>query len=351
MTDFNGKMITLARESRALTQSELAEKLRCEPSTLCKVEYGSLPAKDVFVSDLVSILNYPIHFFHQEFSIAPPNIHYRKHLSLPAKIVRKADAIMNIYRANIDKMLKSIEYISPAIPSVDEYKYDMPRKVAMFMRSYWKVPSGPINDLVALVERFGIMVIMLDYETDKIDGRSMTTESGHPIIFLNKHMAGERQRLTLAHELGHIIMHMKTIPTFARDEEAEAFEFASEFLMPGDEIKHQLPSKVTIEKLFDLKRIWKVSVAALIMSAEKLGRITNNQSRYLWMQYSKGGYRKSGEPIPISIDRPTIVERLIQIFSDGNKFSKSEMAQLFCLNESEYDEKYITPVQRMRIVI
>jgi Zn-dependent peptidase ImmA (M78 family) len=194
---------------------------------------------------------------------------------------------------------------------------------------------------------------MLDFETDKIDGRSMMTEDGHPIIFLNKFLPGERQRLTLAHELGHIMMHLRTYPTFGRDEEAEAFEFASEFLMPEAEIKYELTGKLTLEKLADLKRIWKMSMGSILYWAEKLNSITPNQSRYLWVQYSARGYKRQ-EPLPITIDTPTLISRMISVYGESQEYPSTsiaheKIAETFSLSQEEFKNKFITSGTKLRV--
>lgn len=347
----NAKMITIARESRGLNQTELAKRMGVSVSNISRYEDGTFEIKEEILNKLSHELNYPISFFSQDFLILPPNVHYRKRLTLAASIVRKADAVMNIYRSNIEKMLRTIDLDTSSIPVVDD-KYGSPRRIAAYLRSYWRVEKGPIKDLVSLVERHGIMVIMIDFGTDKIDGRSMMTEDGHPVIFLNKLFSGERQRMTLSHELGHIIMHLKTIPTFARDEEAEAFEFAAEFLMPENEIRADFTAKMTLEKLAYLKRIWKVSMAALLNWCEKLNCITANQSRYLWSQLSAKGYRKL-EPIPIAIDNPTLISRMVNLYIQSielpNEVAQTEVAKIFHLNIEEFKEYFVKPVVKLRI--
>lgn len=348
----NPRMISLARESRGLTQTELAKKMGIAISSVSRLEFGYIDADDSL--DLLSdVLNYPKSFFSQTFQIQPPNIHYRKRLTLSPKIIRKADALMNIYRGNIEKMLTLIRLEEANLPIVTDNKYASPRKLAAYLRSFWNLPKGPIKDLVTLVEKHGIIVILFDFETDKIDGRSMITDDGHPVIFLNHLFPGERQRLTLAHELGHICMHMKTFPTFARDEEQEAFEFASEFLMPEFEIRYDLSTKLTIEKLGDLKRLWKMSMAALLHWAEKLKCITPNQSRYLWTQYSANGYKR-GEPLPIYIDPPTLLTRMLNLYIEAQelanrKDSEDEVAKIFSLNSQEFKDKFISHAKVLRV--
>lgn len=348
----NPAMISMARESRGFNQTELANKMDVSVSTASRLEFGNINAEE-YLDLLSDVLNYPKSFFSQNFSIQPPNVHYRKRLTLSPKTLRKADAQMNIYRGNIEKMLNTITLEQSNLPIIVENKYASPKKLAMYLRSFWSVPKGAIKDLVTLVEKHGIIVILFDFETDKIDGRSMMTEDGHPVIFLNKFFPGERQRLTLAHELGHICMHLETYPTYARDEEAEAFEFASEFLMPEYEIRYDLSQKLTLEKLADLKRVWKVSMGAILYWAEKLNCISPNQSRYLWSQYSANGYKRT-EPLAIPLDQPTLFNRLINIYMQvlglkDDNVSKEEIAKIFCLNIDEFLKKVFSTTSTLRI--
>lgn len=349
----NPKMISIARESRGLTQTELAKKINISLSNISRMEFGSfLDIKDGAIEKIANALNYPVSFFYQDFSIQPPNVHYRKRLTLSPKIIRKADALMNIYRGNIEKMLNTLVLNEANIPILNDNKYAAPKKVAAYLRSYWNMEKGAIKDLITLVEKHGIFVIMFDFETDKIDGRSMMTDDGHPVIFINKFFSGERQRMTLCHELGHIAMHLRTFPTFGRDEEAEAFEFASEFLMPESEIRDSLMGKLTLWRLADLKRVWKVSMGAILYWAEKLECISSNQSRYLWSQYSSMGYKRK-EPLPVIIDQPTLINRMIKKYIESQELTNmdahEEVAKIFSLSKEEFESKYISPKTNLRV--
>ena len=94
-----------------------------------------------------------------------------------------------------------------------------------------------------------------------------------PVFFVNESIPGDRERFTLCHELAHVVLHHKP----AKDPEAEADRFASEFLMPANEIRAEL-SRLTIEKAADLKIRWKVSMQAIIRRARDLRAI--DQDRY-----------------------------------------------------------------------
>jgi Zn-dependent peptidase ImmA (M78 family) len=94
-------------------------------------------------------------------------------------------------------------------------------------------------------------------------------------------------RFTLAHELGHLVMHR--FPT--ENMETEANEFASTLLMPSADMRSAfLGRRVTLELLAALKPEWKVAMQALLMRATSLKCVSPNQARYLWQQISARGF-------------------------------------------------------------
>lgn len=341
MDKINRKMIQLARESRGKNQTELAKLIGIPQGNLSRIERGDIGVTKEILAKISTTLKYPVSFFYQSFEVYPPNIHYRKRITLNQKTLLKADAIMNIYRFNLQEILKEVELPSENIPILTD-QYDTPERVASFLRSYWKVPKGPVDNLSGIIEDNGIMVIQIDFETDKIQGRSVVTDTGHPIIFVNQNSPGDSQRLTVAHELGHIIMHLNTIPTFGRDEEDEAFRFASEFLMPFVEIKHYLNDKINLELLADLKRIWKVSMQSILFRAQKSGLVNYNRCRYLWSQFSSLGIRRK-EPVQTPQETPTLVSRMINLFLDGLEYTKKDLSDIFRINSEELEERYFKP--------
>lgn len=348
---FNYKMLILARESRCLTQSELAEHTGIPQSSISKIEHGALNIDTEHLKAICSTLKYPKEFFYQEVNPFPPNLHYRKRTAIPIKILSQAEAIMNIYRANVQSLLLSVDLDHRNIPSIDGDKIGDPVQVARYLRQYWQVPKGAIDNVTKLLESKGIVIVQCDLFTEKIVGRSMTTEKGNYIIFLNKNLSGDRHRFTLAHELAHIIMHLNAIPTEDRDFEEEANIFADEFLMPQNEIQPQLSGKLTIQKLADLKRYWKVSMAAILVWAERLNTISQNQAKYLWAQFSAMGMRKR-EPIDIGIETPVLLYGIIKAHTEQLEYSIDDLSKLLCLSKEEFEERYI-PSQRpmLRVAI
>jgi Zn-dependent peptidase ImmA (M78 family) len=281
--------------------------------------------------------------------IYPPNLHYRKRADVPAKILSSVEGYMNIYRINIQKLLKSFNVPFTSFPIMDTPLKRSPAESAKILRQFWKLPRGPIDNLTKILEDNGIIVISMDFGTDKIDGRSIVTSTGKFIIFINKNIPGDRGRLTLAHELAHVILHLYAPDVFEIDTETEAKVFASEFLMPENEIRPQLIGKLTIAKLADLKRYWKTSMQAILYWAEKLKTVTANQARYLWSQFYSLGI-KIIEPIEVPFEKPSLLFEIVNSFIDHLGYSKPQLAELLNLYEADLVQYYSPDYGGLKVV-
>lgn len=346
----NGKMITLAREARGLTQTELAQASGIHQSTISKIELGNQFADEESLEKLSVTLKYPKKFFYQRIEVYPPNLHYRKRVALPQKTLVMAEATMNIFRANVQTLLQAVELPYYQTPFIDGQKRGDPAEVAMFLRQYWNIPKGPIENLVNLLESKGIVIIPCEFNTEKIDGRSMITEKGNPVIFLNRNLSGERQRFTLAHELAHLILHVFTVPFSDDDTEKEADIFAGEFMMPAAEIRQHFIGKLTVTKLSDLKRYWKMSMAAILKRAQDLNAVTPNQAKYLWIQFGTLGIRKK-EPLELPFEKPRLLKEIINAHLTELRYTIEDIASLLCLEKDEFEEMYdVGKPQLIRLV-
>ena len=92
-------------------------------------------------------------------------------------------------------------------------------------------------------------------------------------------------RATLAHELGHVVMHR--IPRAEMDQ--EAFDFASEFMMPELEIRPEL-FPVNMDKLIRLKMKWRVAIQWILKWANRMGVLKDSYYRVLMMKISEMGW-------------------------------------------------------------
>lgn len=327
-------MVILARESRGLSQSDLANELKVHQGTLSRIENGEGIANEL-LDDLVSVLQYPKEFFFENAEMYPPGInYYRKHKTIPKKELDRIAAQIDIQRIHIQKLLHSGDIYGDNDIEIDEY--ESPEEAANKIREYWKIPSGPIVDLTSYIEGAGILIVSRDFGTYKYSAITKFTEKYQYIIFINSNMPSDRFRFTLGHELGHIIMHRVSTP----EAEKEADVFASALLMPEKDIKRYLYD-LDIQKLASLKAYWKVSMGALIERANKLQTISERQRRYLWAKMAKHGYKRREPPeLDFPIEKPSLLYDLIKLHSEKLDYSEGELCKLLYLLTDEFKELY-----------
>jgi Zn-dependent peptidase ImmA (M78 family) len=129
----------------------------------------------------------------------------------------------------------------------------------------------------------------------------------HPVVVLGSDKKDRaRSRFDAAHELAHLVMHGEQIWGI-KEVETQAHRFAAGFLMPAEEIRYQLPTTVDWPTLFDLKRHWQVSLAALLMRARTLGRMSERTYLTAVKATSARGWRRV-EPVPLGRpEEPTLL--------------------------------------------
>src|SRR5260221_981444 len=154
-------------------------------------------------------------------------------------------------------MLDAVEY-SPqsTIPRLDpeEYGGDIDR-LAAIVRAHWLLPPGPVQNLTAALETAGAIVIHSALGGCSVSGVTISVPGLLPIIVLNNDQPADRMRFTLAHEIGHLVMHRFPNP----DMERQANDFASALLMPAADIKPALSGRLDLRRLAACKTDWRVS--------------------------------------------------------------------------------------------
>jgi Zn-dependent peptidase ImmA (M78 family)/transcriptional regulator with XRE-family HTH domain len=345
MSDFNPEMLILARESRGLYQGELAEAATIQQGTVSKIESGALVPSPEIVGRFAEKLGYPRSLFFQPDRVYGFNstvFFHRKRQSLPDKALRKLHAHVNLIRMRVARLLRSTEVSSDCrFQRIEtaEYRGNI-ETVARLVRSTWLIPPGPVRNVIRAIEDAGGVVACMDFETRQIDAISEWVYPYPPIFVINSNseITGDRLRLTLAHEIGHAIMHEFPNPKM----EDEATAFAAEFLMPAREIKPSLYN-LTFAKLMDLKAHWKVSMAALLQRAGDLKTITVDQKKYMFMNLGKRGWRlREPEHTDIPIERPELFSALIQAHLSELHYTPEQLANtVMLMNEGEFRDAYM----------
>ena len=337
METANPAMVTLARESRTLTQADLAAQLDITQGALSKIENGQLVPSHEVVAKMAAVLNYPESFFYQAGDYRNlPITFYRKRARVPSLTIKAVRARTQIMRMHVGALLRSADIPPLRVPFMDvrEWRGDI-GGIAAEVRTQWHLPPGPIASMMRSIEDAGIVVMRCDLGTTQVDALSTYEHDGlPPIIFVNPGAPGDRLRFSLAHELAHIILHHHLIVPSEEDTETQADTFAAEFLMPRRDIRAHLPAKINIQSLAQLKTHWRVSIQALITRCRSLDRISERYARTLYAQMNKYGYLRA-EPIPVAVEEPALMRELIEFHEKDLAYGRQDLARLLHLHPSE----------------
>jgi len=337
----NPNMILLAREARGLTQTELADKLHLHKANVSRLENGDTNLSEETLLAMAEATGFPPQFFVQQGDIMPVNLSYRKRQQVPAKLINPIEAQINIIRRHVQFITRALERILPDLPVYEVDEKHTPAGIASLLRRKWNITAPVIDDLGKILEQQGIIICSFDFGTERVDSRSMLTDDEYPVIFLNNSLLGDRQRFSLAFELGHLIMHTFTPVPHQRNINHEANEFAAELLMPAKEIVKDFKQDITLPLLGELKRKWKVSMIALLYRADDLGLLTPNQKRYLLQQFNRQKIRRR-EPQELNIpkEKPQLMRRLLADYMSKTKLSVTQLCTLLAIERGDYLEYY-----------
>ncbi|MFT4164189.1 MAG: XRE family transcriptional regulator [Microlunatus sp.] len=325
MTDL-GEVLTTARRASGLTQEKLAERAGVTQAALSRYENGLREPDDATLEVLARALGVTTRFMKHAGRVrgaAAVDAHMRRRATAPATVWKKLEARLNMYRMHVSVLSEEIQIRSNnRVPTFDPID-TTPDAAARMVRMQWSMPIGPVRNLVGWLESAGCLIIEESFGTTRVDGMSQWIGE-QPVIYINSDSPTDRKRLTLAHELGHLVLHSTEV---VEEIEEQANEFAAEFLMPIEVIKPQLRN-LRIDVLPDLKRQWGVSMAALIERAYRSGFLAASKRVSMYKIFGSRGWRTS-EPVSNELvpERPTLAAAIAQALVDRG-LSASEIADI-----------------------
>ncbi len=342
MSRFSTEQLCLARSLRAMSQNELASRILVSQGTMSKIENGQLEPAPVLVDKISQALDIPNSFFFEyvEYTAPSSTLLFRRRASLSQTTLKSIGAKIAIIRFHVAKMLKSFDVSDIPIKKLALGNWKRtPFDSVQFCKSVLAVPPGPIRNMTAIVERAGIVIIPTVFPTREIDGVYVHDDLGLPIVVLNQDVPGDRWRWTLAHELAHAIMHMGSLNYEDDQAEQEANTFASEFLMPQDQIRGSLAVGLDLRKLAGLKAHWKVSMQALIMRASDIGCISEYQKRRLFTKMSALRIRHE-EPGRFEREQPILLSSLFEQYMSQHNLSFEDLFDDLKISPADFANFY-----------
>lgn len=333
---FNGERLKKARVYRGLTVAELAERIGFQRQTLSMYEIAkSQPTDKSVVERLAKELDFPVKYFYEEsISNVSGTVYFRSLLTTNKKY-RSEQMVKMDFLSQVYSLLQ--DYIEfPSFDTLAIQGESDPEKAAYALRDAWNLGRGPIDNLVSVVEQHGILVTSFSTSTDDVDAFSQFVEtsdaSTYLIAYSNNKTSAARIHFDIAHELGHICLHewSEDIEEISKEEfkkrEQEANEFAAAFLLPEETFRKDAESGPhSIMYYKQLKKKWKVSIAAMIRRAENLRVLSKEEYQSLIRIMQRRGQRKE-EPLDdiLMTASPALLKTSVMMLLQESVFTPKE---------------------------
>ncbi|HEJ7174528.1 TPA: XRE family transcriptional regulator [Serratia marcescens] len=341
---FNPLRLTEAREAKGLTMAELARVLDISRQAISSFEKGLKTPSHETLMALTRVLGFPERFFVSE-RISPEidgAVHFRSR-GTATKKARLSGRIRGRWVSLIlQECMKYAQLPQVEIPDFDISDFESLDKtdieeLATKVRRYWQLGDGPIVNLTRLLENKGVVISHLS-SGEKVDAFSFW-ENERPIVILDRSKTAVRMRFSLAHELGHLIMH-KTVENDYLDDkqlfdivEHQADYFASCFLMPANTFGREYYSP-SLSALEQLKKRWITSIGSITMRASDLDIMSDNQKIYVFRQLAP--YRRK-EPLDdvIPKETPILLNKLLKLLDSHSIMKTTDLIDIFGLPATE----------------
>lgn len=324
-THSTGARLLALRELLGLTQVQLADAAGISQARWSKAERDLTDLPDDVLETIAQVTSVPMSFLKAEpVGITEGSLRFRKRSTARrAETKQVVQLAIEAYRACTE--IATLEGLQPpelpqalsAEPHSDEIE-----QLAEATRAALGLPfSGPVPHVTRACERAGIFVVPLrlparaaDAQLLGHDGVSTRRAFFDPaLIGYLPGLPGDRLRHTLAHELGHLVLHQPhpDRPP-VREAEQEAHRFAAAFLMPHADAREAFAAggPLTLERFKVMKAGWGIAISALIMRAWHLGVIDDERRRSLYMQMSARKWRKN-EPVRVHAEDPLLLYTLL----------------------------------------
>lgn len=299
-----GTRLKLARKMAGLSLQELADALQSKVTkqSLSKYEKGLMNPSSEVVIAISNVLSLNPDYFLKKKSVELGEVQFRKRVRLAKK---HEESIVEKVRDYVERYLE-IESIlsveSSFVNPLQNFKISNKNDVelaAKEIRKAWDLGTGPILNLVEVLELNGIKVLLLE-EVDDFDGLAVLSSKGVPIVAINtKGRSVERIRFTIIHELAHLLLRLDNeAGKDSRKVEVLCHYFSSCFLIPSEKLIKSIGPKrkyIRIEELISIKESYGISIRATVHRLKELSVVSENYYTR-WMVYMSKEYGAKNEP-------------------------------------------------------
>jgi Zn-dependent peptidase ImmA (M78 family)/DNA-binding XRE family transcriptional regulator len=329
-----GERIKQARKAAGLSLRALADRAGVTAMAISKYEAGkSTPSSRVLIG-LAKALGVRTEYFFRPVKIELQEMKHRKHSRLPKKALEQIEG-------DVKEQLERFIELEELLPNGPVQTFKLPENLpapitdlnqieilARQLRDSWNLGVDPIPVLTDMLEERGIKVFQSQAINNRFDGMAATVD-GIPVVVVGRGWPGDRQRFTLAHELGHLVLNGRLADGI--EEEAAANRFAGAFLAPANEVLKELGEKrswLEPGELAVLKKTYGLSMQGWMHRAKDLGILPDNHYIAMRKYFNSRGWNKTepGEQYPQ--EEPQLFDQLVYRALGQELISESKAAEL-----------------------
>lgn len=324
-TGFSCKRLRDIRKHKNLTQLEVAKGAEISRLAYSNIENGKSQPREETLRKISEVLKVSVEDLVSNSELLSSvrfraNHSFVNRISLVSSLISRLSSLLALEAKLVNL------HGSPTIPAKQlPFPPTIPPKdLARSVRKELEIDFGPILDICECLWLFGIKVLPIDHPDSNFFGLSIGQASGGPavVVNINPKISVERWIFTLAHELGHIFLHQDSFDIEKEkedsDQEKEANEFASYFLLPEEDLKsflEEINYRLSWPNLMKFKRTYRISAKTVIYRMNE-----RQEDGSLWKWYYKTWKTVSGkshsqkdEPEPLWQEKEN---------DDGAPFSK-----------------------------
>jgi Zn-dependent peptidase ImmA (M78 family)/DNA-binding XRE family transcriptional regulator len=324
-----GARIKQARMLRGLNQRELAARIDRSKTTVSNYEQENTLPDSAKLMEIAEALDVDLSYFLRSPRVGDIEPVYRAFSSMNKT---EEKAIIERIRDWLERYLE-VESILEVDALDFEWPSGFPQSVssmeeieqaALDLRDAWDIGRDPIENLTERLEdhaiRMGCIDAPADFDACAFEAQSKTTSSqsfgaevngGIPVIVFNGDPPGDRQRFSIAHELGHLVLNVEG----ELEEEKACNRFSGAFLGPRTVFVSDVGErrrKISQRELELLKQKYGVSMQALVYRMKDLGIITEGHFGRIFQWFNNAGYRREEPGDSVPREQPRRFERMVE---------------------------------------
>lgn len=337
----DGERLRILRLSRNMSLDDLADATGAIVSKqmLSRYERGLSAATPRVLTALAKALGVPVSRLLEAPNVRVEPVAFRKRDSLKKGDEHRITSLLKIELENRVRLQEANGFELPNLPirAISTKSVEDAEQAAIRVRSEWGLGEAPIMSLIDEMESRLVHVIEVD-APPTFDGLSLVAfdDRNRPIAVaaaIRKGVSGDRQRLSLAHELGHILLSLGEDV----DEEKAAYRFAGALLAPATALRREMGAKrnaIDLGELAILKQRYRMSLQALVFRLKELSVISENHARDWFIQIRASGWGKI-EPWAIAHEEPTWVKKNVRRAMAEGVIMRADAKEM--LGEDEFE--------------